>query len=149
MKLHDIRPAKGSRKVRKRVGRGPGSGWRKTSGRGHNGALSRSGAKKRIGFEGGQMPLQKRVPKFGFKNPTRKERVAINLSVLQRLADEKGVSEVTPEVLAEQGVVGNKMPVKVLGNGSLSKKLTVKAHGFSASAREAIEAQGGSVEKLG
>lgn len=94
------------------------------------------------------MPLQKRVPKYGFKNPTRKEKVGINLSILQKLADEKGVSEITPELLANNGIVGKKMPVKILGNGELKTKLTVKAHGFSASAREAIEAQGGSAEKL-
>jgi large subunit ribosomal protein L15 len=148
MKLNELRPTPGSRKGRKRVGRGPGSGLRKTAGRGHNGALSRSGAKKRIGFEGGQMPLQKRVPKFGFKNPTRKERIGINLSTLQKLAEEKGVETISPEVLKEHGVVSKMMPVKILGNGELKQKVTVQAHGFSASAKKAIEDQGGRAENL-
>ena len=148
MKLHEIRPAKGSRKTRKRVGRGPGSGLRKTSGRGHNGAHSRSGSTRRIGFEGGQMPLQKRVPKYGFKNPTRKETVGINLSTLERLASEKGIDTITPEQLKENGVLSKDLPVKILGNGDLQRKLSVKAHAFSASAKKAIEDQGGSAEKL-
>ncbi len=148
MKLHEIRPAKGSRKGRKRVGRGPGSGLRKTSGRGHNGAKSRSGATRRIGFEGGQMPLQKRVPKFGFKNPTRQERVGINLSSLQKLAEDQGLDNITPETLKEHGVISKQVRVKILGNGELKQKISVKAHAFSASAKKAIEDQGGNAEKL-
>ena len=145
MKLHDLKPAPGSTKSRKRVGRGPGSGNGKTAGRGHKGQRSRSGYSQRIGFEGGQMPLIRRVPKRGFTNIFRQEFAVINV---RDLADLEG--EVTPEVLVSHGLVRKGMPVKVLGSdGELSTKLTVKAHKFSQSARQKIEAAGGSCEELG
>lgn len=141
MKLHDLSPAKGSRRARKRVGRGSGSGLGKTAGRGHKGQKSRSGYSRRIGFEGGQMPLIRRVPKRGFNNIFRREYAVVNLS---RLAELEG--EVTPELLAEQGIVRAGRPVKVLGDGEIDRALTVKAHRFSGAARRKIEAAGGSCE---
>jgi large subunit ribosomal protein L15 len=143
MKLHDLSPAKGSRKARKRVGRGPGSGTGKTAGRGHNGQRSRSGFSQRAGFEGGQMPLVRRVPKRGFTNIFRTEYAVLNVS---RLAELDG--EVTPESLAKQGWVRKGELIKVLGHGDIDKALTVKAHKFSASARAKIEQAGGSCEVL-
>lgn len=141
MKLHELQPAPGSRKERNRVGRGIGSGNGKTSGRGHKGQNARSGGGVRIGFEGGQTPLFRRLPKRGFTNIHRKEYAIVNLEALNRF--ENG-TEVTPELLLETGVVSKlKAGIKVLGNGELTKKLTVKAHKFSASAKEAIEAAGG------
>jgi large subunit ribosomal protein L15 len=146
MKLHELKPAEGSRKVRNRVGRGIGSGNGKTSGRGHKGQNSRSGGGVRPGFEGGQNPLARRLPKRGFTNPTRKEYAVVNLEKLVRF--EEG-TEVTPELLLETGVVSSlKDGVKVLGNGKLEVKLTVKAHKFSVSAKEAIEAAGGKTEVI-
>jgi large subunit ribosomal protein L15 len=144
MKLHDLSPAKGSRKARKRIGRGPGSGTGKTAGRGHNGQRSRSGFSQRAGFEGGQMPLVRRVPKRGFNNIFRTEYTVMNVS---RLAEFDG--EVSPEILAERGWVKKGELIKVLGQGDLNKALTVKAHKFSASARAKIEEAGGSCEVLG
>ena len=144
MKLHDLSPAPGSTRNKKRVGRGPGSGLGKTAGRGHNGQRSRSGYSRRPGFEGGQMPLIRRVPKRGFTNLFRKEYAVVNVA---DLADFEG--EVTPESLLERGLVRRGMPVKILGDGELSAGLTVKAHKFSKSAREKIEAAGGSCEELG
>jgi large subunit ribosomal protein L15 len=144
MKLHDLSPAKGSRKARKRIGRGPGSGTGKTAGRGHNGQRSRSGFSQRAGFEGGQMPLVRRVPKRGFNNIFRTEYTVMNVS---RLAEFDG--EVSPETLAECGWVKKGELIKVLGHGDLDKALTVKAHKFSASARAKIEQAGGSCEVLG
>ena len=144
MKLHDLSPAPGSTRNKKRVGRGPGSGLGKTAGRGHNGQRSRSGYSRRPGFEGGQMPLIRRVPKRGFTNLFRKEYAVVNVA---DLADFEG--EVTPESLLERGLVRRGMPVKILGDGELSTGLTVKAHKFSKSAREKIEAAGGSCEELG
>jgi large subunit ribosomal protein L15 len=144
MKLHDLSPAKGSRKARKRIGRGPGSGTGKTAGRGHNGQRSRSGFSQRAGFEGGQMPLVRRVPKRGFNNIFRTEYTVMNVS---RLAEFDG--EVSPETLAERGWVKKGELIKVLGHGDLDKALTVKAHKFSASARAKIEQAGGSCEVLG
>ncbi|KZE68220.1 50S ribosomal protein L15 [Fictibacillus phosphorivorans] len=146
MKLHELKPSEGSRKVRNRVGRGIGSGNGKTSGRGHKGQNSRSGGGVRPGFEGGQNPLARRLPKRGFTNPTRKEYAVVNLEKLVRF--EEG-TEVTPELLIETGVVSSlKNGIKVLGNGKLEVKLTVKAHKFSVSAKEAIEAAGGTTEVI-
>ncbi len=143
MKLHDLSPAEGSRKNRRRVGRGPGSGKGKTAGRGHKGQLSRSGFSRRPGFEGGQMPLIRRVPKRGFNNLFRREYAVVNVG---RLAELEG--EVTPESLAELGWIGSDEPLKILGDGELDKSLTVKAHKFSRAAREKIEQAGGSCEVL-
>ena len=143
MKLHDLSPAKGSRRSPKRVGRGPGSGQGKTAGKGHKGQKSRSGYSRRLGFEGGQMPLIRRVPKRGFTNIFRKEVAAVNL---RDLAGFEG--EVTPELLEERGLVRRGLAVKILGDGEVSSPLTVKAHRFSRSAREKIEAAGGSCEEL-
>ncbi|MFA9556498.1 50S ribosomal protein L15 [Evansella sp. AB-rgal1] len=144
MKLHELKPTEGSRKTRNRVGRGIGSGNGKTAGKGHKGQNARSGGGVRPGFEGGQMPIFRRLPKRGFTNPTRKEFAIVNLETLNRFEDG---AEVTPELLIESGVVSNeKDGIKILGNGGLERKLTVKAHKFSASAKEAIEAAGGTTE---
>ena len=148
MKLNSLKPAEGSTKTRKRIGRGPGSGLGGTSTRGHKGAKSRSGYSKKIGFEGGQMPLQRRVPKFGFKNINRVEYKAINIGVIQALADEKNLTKVTVADLIAAGFVSSKHLVKILGNGEITAKLEVEAHAFSKSAVAAIEAQGGSAVKL-
>lgn len=146
MKLHELKPAEGSRKERNRVGRGIGSGNGKTAGKGHKGQNARSGGGVRPGFEGGQNPLFRRLPKRGFTNINRKEYAIVNLDALNRF--ENG-SEVTPELLLETGVVSNaKAGIKVLGNGTLNVKLTVKAHKFSASAKEAIENAGGTTEVI-
>ena len=148
MNLNSLRPAAGSTKTRKRIGRGPGSGLGGTSTRGHKGAKSRSGYSKKIGFEGGQMPLQRRVPKFGFKNINRVEYKAINLSVIQELSAAKNLSKVGINELIEAGFFSSNQLVKVLGNGSLTTKLEVEAHAFSKSAVAAIEAVGGNAVKL-
>jgi len=148
MGLSNLTPATGSTKSRKRIGRGEGSGKGGTSTRGHKGAKSRSGYKKKIGFEGGQMPLQRRVPKFGFKNPFRVEYHGINLDALQKLVDEKKIVAITPEVLVENGLASKNDLVKVLGRGELKAKLEVTAHGFSKTAISAIEAAGGTVVTL-
>lgn len=146
MKLHELQPAPGSRKERNRVGRGIGSGNGKTSGKGHKGQNARSGGGVRIGFEGGQTPLFRRLPKRGFTNIHRKEYAIVNLDALNRFEDG---TEVTPELLLETGVVSKlKAGVKILGNGQLEKKLTVKAHKFSSAAKEAIEAVGGKTEVI-
>ena len=146
MKLHELKTAEGSRRVRNRVGRGAGSGNGKTSGRGQKGQKARSGGKVRPGFEGGQLPLFRRLPKRGFTNINRKEYAIVNLDQLNKFEDG---TEVTPALLVESGVVKNeKSGIKVLGNGSLDKKLTVKAHKFSASAAEAIDAKGGAHEVI-
>ncbi|RPF50005.1 50S ribosomal protein L15 [Aquisalibacillus elongatus] len=143
MKLHEL---KGSGKDRNRVGRGMASGNGKTSGRGHKGQKARSGGNNRPGFEGGQMPLFQRLPKRGFTNINRKEYTIVNLETLNRFEDG---TEVTPELLLESGAISKvKAGVKVLGNGNLEKKLTVKAQKFSASAKEAIEAAGGQTEVI-
>lgn len=147
MELHNLKPAVGSNKDRKRVGRGPGSGYGGTSTRGHKGAKSRSGYKHKVGFEGGQMPLQRRVPKFGFKNFTRVEYKAINLDALQALAEAKDLARIDVETLREAGLVPKKGLVKILGNGALSRALEVEANAFSAKAEEAIAAAGGKVIK--
>ena len=148
MELNNLKPAKGSVKSEKRIGRGQGSGHGGTSTRGHKGAKSRSGYSKKIGFEGGQMPLQRRVPKFGFKNINRKEYKAINIDVLQKLSESKGLKSIDPEALREVGLIGKNDLVKILGNGALTAKLDVKAHAFSKSAQAAIEAVSGTIEKL-
>lgn len=149
MKLHNLKPAEGSVKKNKRLGRGQGSGAAGTAGRGHKGQKSRSGYSKKIGFEGGQMPLQRRVPKFGFKNPNRVEYKGVNLDTLQELVDNKKVKEISPEILYANGLVGKKDLVKILGRGELKAKLKVSAHGFSASAKAAIEGAGGSTDVIG
>jgi large subunit ribosomal protein L15 len=143
MDLSNLKPAKGSTKSSKRIGRGQGSGKGGTSTRGHKGAKSRSGYSRKIGFEGGQMPLHRRVPKFGFKNRNRVEYMAINLDTLQELFVSKSITVVDPEVLYANGLVGKNDLVKVLGRGELKAKLEVKAHAFSEKAKEAIEALGG------
>ena len=148
MKLNSLKPAEGSTKTRKRIGRGPGSGLGGTSTRGHKGAKSRSGYSKKIGFEGGQMPLQRRVPKFGFKNINRVEYKAINLSTLQALAEGKSLETINIQALVAAGFVSSNQLVKILANGTLTAKLTVEAHAFSQKAVEAIEAVGGTVVKL-
>ncbi|HDA6814213.1 50S ribosomal protein L15 [Staphylococcus aureus] len=154
MKLHELKPAEGSRKERNRVGRGVATGNGKTSGRGHKGQKARSGGGVRPGFEGGQLPLFRRLPKRGFTNINRKEYAIVNLDQLNKFEDG---TEVTPALLVESGVVKNeksgivkneKSGIKILGNGSLDKKLTVKAHKFSASAAEAIDAKGGAHEVI-
>ncbi len=146
MKLHELKPAEGSRSSRKRVGRGIGSGTGKTAGKGHKGQKARSGGGVRPGFEGGQNPLFRRLPKRGFTNINRKDYTVVNLDVLNRF--EEG-TEVTPALLIETGVVSKERSgIKILGNGSLDKKLSVQAHKFSASAKEAIEAAGGQTEVL-
>lgn len=148
MELNNLKPAQGSTHHDKRVGRGAGSGNGNTAGRGHKGAQSRSGYSRKLGFEGGQMPLQRRLPKFGFTNLKRVEFKAINLSTLEELAAKNSLSEITLETLISAGFVSGKDRVKILGNGTVSKALTVKAHAFSKSAEAAIVAAGGSVEKL-
>ena len=143
MKLHTLKPAAGATKREKRIGRGEGSGHGGTSTRGMNGAKSRSGYSRKIGFEGGQMPIQRRLPKYGFNNPNRVEYKAINLSVLQALSEKAGVNAITVDTLVEHGLVTKKDLVKVLGNGELTVKLDVTAHAFSKSAVAKIEAQQG------
>ncbi|MBR2318898.1 MAG: 50S ribosomal protein L15 [Bacteroidaceae bacterium] len=148
MKLNNLKPAEGAVKARKRIGRGTGSGRGGTSTRGHKGAKSRSGYSKKIGFEGGQMPLQRRVPKYGFKNINRVEYKAINLSTLQALAENKSLETINIQALVDAGFISSTQLVKVLANGTLTAKLTVEAHAFSQKAAEAIEAVGGTVVKL-
>ena len=148
MKLHTLNPAFGSTHSRRRIGRGPGSGLGGTSTRGHKGAKARSGYKNKIGFEGGQMPLQRRLPKFGFKNINRVEYQPVNLSALQAYAEASGAAAVTVADLVAAGVAKKNMRVKILGNGTLTAKLDVTAHAFSESAKAAIEAVGGTATKL-
>jgi len=148
MNLNNLKPAEGSTKNRKRIGRGTGSGRGGTSTRGHKGAGSRSGTSSKVGFEGGQMPLQRRVPKVGFKNANRVEYVSVNLDALQGLVEQYNITSVDFDVLKEHGLVSRNDLVKVLGRGELKAKLEVKAHAFSATAQKAIEAAGGSIVKL-
>jgi large subunit ribosomal protein L15 len=148
MNLSNLKPASGSTKTRKRIGRGTGSGLGGTSTRGHKGAKSRSGYSKKIGFEGGQMPLQRRVPKFGFKNINRVEYKAINLGTIQKIAEIKGLDKVGVNEFIEAGFVSSKHLVKILGNGILTAKVEVQAHAFSKTAVTAIEAAGGNAVKL-
>ena len=148
MDLSNLKPAEGSVKIRKRVGRGAGSGLGGTSTRGHKGAKSRSGYSKKIGFEGGQMPMQRRLPKYGFNNINRVEYKAINLSTLQALATEKKLDKIGIEELVAAGYVSGKSLVKILAKGELTSKIEVTAHAFSAAAKEAIEKAGGSAITL-
>lgn len=142
MKLHTLKPAEGSVKTNKRLGRGQGSGG-STAGRGHKGAQSRSGYAKKFGFEGGQMPLQRRVPKFGFKNNDKIYFKAINLDALQELALKTNASSLNIELMVNNGIVGKKDRVKILGRGELKAKVSVEAHAFSSTATKAIETVGG------
>ena len=148
MDLSNLKPAEGSTKTRKRVGRGPGSGLGGTSTRGHKGAKQRSGYSRKIGFEGGQMPLQRRVPKFGFKNINRVEYQVVNIDYIQALAEKLNLTKVTLDDLRQAGKIKRKKPVKILGRGELTLKLEVEANAFSASAVAAIEAAGGSAVKV-
>jgi large subunit ribosomal protein L15 len=148
MDLSNLKPAKGSTKSKKRIGRGEGSGYGGTSTRGHKGQKSRSGYSRKTGFEGGQMPLQRRVPKFGFRNINRKEYKGINVSTLQELAEARKVTEIDVDLLIEAGLARKNSLVKILGNGELKTKLNVKAHAFSKSAVTAIEAMEGTAEVI-
>jgi large subunit ribosomal protein L15 len=148
MDLSNLKPAKGSVRNKKRIGRGEGSGRGGTSTKGHKGAQSRSGYKQKAGFEGGQMPLFRRVPKFGFRNINRKEYRAINLSTLQKLADDHKVTAVDQEVLMQHGLASKNDLIKILGQGELKAKLDVTAHAFSKTAMAAIEEKGGKATKI-
>ncbi|MBL7111625.1 MAG: 50S ribosomal protein L15 [Bacteroidales bacterium] len=148
MELHNLKPAKGAVKKDKRVGRGQGSTRGGTATRGHKGQKSRSGYSKSFGFEGGQMPLQRRIPKHGFKNINRKEYKGINLSTLQELSEKKKITRIDVDTLINAGLANKKTLIKILGNGKLEAKLEVKAHAFSKSAQKAIEAKQGSIEKI-
>ncbi len=148
MELSNLKPAVGSNKSKRRIGRGPGSGMGGTSTRGHKGAKSRSGYKNKVGFEGGQMPLQRRVPKFGFKNINRVEYKAINITTIEQLAANKNLDKVTVADLIQAGFVRKNQLVKILGVGTLSKKIDVEANAFSKKAEEIITAAGGTINKL-
>ncbi len=148
MNLSNLKPAEGSTKTRKRIGRGTGSGLGGTSTRGHKGAKSRSGYSKKIGFEGGQMPLQRRLPKFGFKNINRVEYKAINIESLEALATAENLSKIGLDELQKAGFISSNQLVKILGKGTLAAKLEVEAHAFSKSAEAAIIAAGGTVVKI-
>ncbi len=148
MDLSNLQPAVGSNKKKRRIGRGPGSGKGGTATRGSKGAKSRSGYKNKVGFEGGQMPLQRRVPKGGFKNINRVEYKAVNLSTLEQLATEKNLEKITVADLLQAGLVRKRQLVKILGNGTLTKKLDVEANAFSKKAEEAITAAGGTIAKV-
>ncbi len=148
MNLSNLKPAAGSTKSRKRIGRGPGSGLGGTSTRGHKGAKSRSGYKRKVGFEGGQMPLQRRIPKFGFNNINRVEYKAINLSTLQILAAEKNMSKIGIEEFIKAGFISSSQQVKILAKGQLTTKVDVEAHAFSKAAEDAITSVGGTAKKL-
>ena len=147
MDLSNLKPAKGSVKERKRVGRGQGSGYGGTSTRGHKGAGQRSGNSHKIAFEGGQMPLARLVPKYGFKNFNRVSYRPVNVMSLQDFAD-NGIFEINPEILIQYGFAGRKELIKILGDGELTAKMTVKAHAWSKSAEEAITKVGGTIEKI-
>jgi len=148
MNLNNLKPAEGSTKNRKRIGRGTGSGRGGTSTRGHKGAGSRSGTSRKIGFEGGQMPLQRRVPKVGFKNPNRVEYVGVNLDVLQGLIEKYSIATIDFSTLKDHGLASKNDKVKILGRGELTAKVEVTAHAFTATAQKAIEAAGGTIVKL-
>lgn len=148
MELHNLKPAAGSKGREKRLGRGEGSGHGGTSTRGHKGAQARSGYSRKIGFEGGQMPIQRRLPKFGFRNPNRVEYKAVNVALLQAYAEKAGVSVFTPDTFVEAGLASKNELVKVLGNGELTMKLEVNAHAFSKSAIAKIEAAGGTATTI-
>ena len=147
MNLHDLAPAKGAKKRRKRIGRGPGSGHGKTATKGHKGLLARSGGGKRPGFEGGQMPLFRRLPKFGFTNPSRTEYAIVNIKSFETWT---GAEVITPDLMVDAGLVKRKkLPIKILGNGELKKSLVIQAHKFSKSAEAKIQSAGGRVEVIG
>jgi large subunit ribosomal protein L15 len=148
MNLNNLKPAKGAVHADVRIARGHGSGGGGTATRGHKGAKSRSGYSKKVGFEGGQMPLQRRVPKFGFKNINRVEYKAINLDAIQSLVDRKNITEITLDVLRENGLISRNDLVKVLGRGELKAKVTISAHKFSSTAKAGIEAQGGTISEI-
>ncbi len=148
MDLSNLKPAVGSVKRSTRIGRGPGSGKGGTSTRGHKGAKSRSGYSRKIGFEGGQMPLQRRLPKFGFKNISRKDYKAINLDLIEALAAEKNLTKIGIEELRAAGYINRNQLVKILANGALTRAIAVEANAFSAAAQAAIEAAGGSINKI-
>lgn len=148
MKLHTLKPAPGSTKTRRRIGRGPGSGLGGTSTRGHKGAKARSGYKRKIGFEGGQMPLQRRVPKAGFKNINHKEYFAVNLSTLQTLVEKHGYAKIGIAELKQAGLTNGKELVKILGKGELTAKLDVEDHAFSKKAEKAIKSVGGNTTTI-
>jgi large subunit ribosomal protein L15 len=148
MNLNNLKPAEGSTKNRKRIGRGTGSGRGGTSTRGHKGAGSRSGTSRKIGFEGGQMPLQRRVPKVGFKNPNRVEYVGVNLDVLQGLIEKYSIATIDLSTLKDHGLASKNDKIKILGRGELTAKVEVTAHAFTATAQKAIEAAGGTIVKL-
>ena len=148
MKIHTLKPAEGSTKNNKRIGRGQGSGRGGTSTRGHKGAQSRSGYSRKLGFEGGQMPLQRRLPKFGFKNRFRVEYKGVNLDTIQALCDKIKKNKIDIQVMIDNGVVRKRDLVKILGRGELTAKVDITAHAFSATAEEAIEKTGGSISKL-
>ncbi len=146
MKLNNLKPAEGSTHYRRRIGRGQGSGLGGTSTRGHKGAKSRSGYSHKVGFEGGQMPLQRRLPKGGFKNINHKEYLAVNISTLERLAERKGLTQIGIAELVEAGILnGRGIKVKILGKGKLTKNISVEAHAFSTTAQDAITAAGGNI----
>jgi large subunit ribosomal protein L15 len=147
MKLHTLKPATGSTKTNKRLGRGQGSGG-STAGRGHKGAQSRSGYHKKFGFEGGQMPLQRRIPKFGFKNNNKVYFKSVNLDTLEELATKIKASDISVQVLVDNGIVGKKDKVKVLGRGELKSKVNVSAHAFSETATQAIQKVGGTATTI-
>ena len=148
MNLSNLKPAAGATKTRKRIGRGTGSGLGGTSTRGHKGAKARSGYKSKVGFEGGQMPLQRRLPKFGFKNINRVAYKAVNLSTLQQLAEEKNLTKIGVDELVSAGFISSAKLYKILAKGELKSALTVEAHAFSKAAETAITAAGGTVNKL-
>ena len=145
MELHNLKPAEGSTRKRRRIARGQGSGWAGTAGRGHKGAKSRSGYKQKRGFEGGQTPLQRRLPKRGFKSLNRVEYVAMNLDRLQAIVDKYNLTDINPETLIDKNIVGKNDRIKILGRGELNAAVNVTAHAASATAQKAIEAKGGSV----
>lgn len=148
MNLSNLKPAVGSTHRKTRIGRGPGSGKGGTSTRGHKGAKSRSGYSRKIGFEGGQMPIQRRLPKFGFKNINRKEFKPVNLAVIEALAAAKNLEKIGLEEFRQAGLYDGKLPIKVLANGEVTRAIAVEAHAFSAAAQKAIEQAGGSINKL-
>ncbi len=148
MNLNNLKPAAGATHSDKRIGRGHGSGGGGTATRGHKGAKSRSGYSKKVGFEGGQMPLQRRVPKFGFKNINRVEYKAINLDAIQSIVDRKNITDITLDVLRDNGLVSRNDLVKILGRGELKAKVNITAHKFSTTAKAGIEAQGGSISEI-
>jgi len=148
MNLNNLKPASGATHSDKRIGRGHGSGGGGTATRGHKGAKSRSGYSKKVGFEGGQMPLQRRVPKFGFKNINRVEYKAINLDAIQSIVDRKNITDITLDVLRDNGLVSRNDLVKILGRGELKAKVNITAHKFSSTAKAGIEAQGGSISEI-